>query len=175
MFVAIKFEIFTKRDVCDINFYYGKPCRNYISNNVLMDNRLLSRKQKFFDNANQNITPVIDTDQIFLSTEERNIDSHVKKHQKIITNNKNKIETQFNVISEALNYTVSSILNNFHNLLNVFNVNNNEIMNELGNLQDKIALSPGAVNPLFKAINPTIASVTAPLQKLYQSFNQPVY
>jgi hypothetical protein len=169
LFVAIKFEIFNKRDVCDINYYYGKPCRNYISNNVLLDNRLLSRKQNFFENANENVTPVMDTDQLFLSAGERNINSHIKKHQKIITDNKDAVKTQFNVISEALNYTVSTIINNFNNILNVFNINNKEILNELGSLKEKISLSPGAINPLFQTITP----ITAPLQKLYRSLNSP--
>lgn len=167
LFSAIKFEIFNKRDVCDINYYYGKPCRNYISNNVLLDNRLLSRKQNYFDNANQNITPVMDTDQLFLSVGERNINSHVKKHQKIITDNKDAIKKQFNTVTEGLTYTVSTILNNFSNLLNVFNINNREISKELGSLQEKISLSPGAINPLLQ----TIAPITAPLQKLYNSLN----
>lgn len=167
LFSAIKFEIFNKRDVCDINYYYGKPCRNYISNNVLLDNRLLSRKQNYFDNANQNVTPVMDTDQLFLSVGERNINSNVKKHQKIITDNKDAIKKQFNTVTEGLTYTVSTILNNFSNLLNVFNINNREISKELGSLQEKISLSPGAINPLFQ----TIAPITAPLQKLYNSLN----
>lgn len=167
LFVAIKFEVFNKRDVCDINYYYGKPCRNYISNNVLLDNRLLSRKQKFFDNANQNVTPVMDTDQLFLSTEERNINSHIKTNKKIITDNKNAVQTQFNTVSEGLTYTVSTIVNNFNNLLNVFNINNNQILNELGTLKEKINLSPGVIDPLFQ----TMAPVTAPLQKLYRSLN----
>jgi hypothetical protein len=165
LFSAIKFEIFNKRDVCDINYYYGKPCRNYISNNVLLDNRLLSRKQNYFDNANQNVTPVMDTDQLFLSVGERNINSHVKKHQKIITDNKDAIKKQFNTVTEGLTYTVSTILNNFSNLLNVFSINNIKISDELGSLQEKISLSPGAINPLLQ----TIAPITAPLQKLYNS------
>jgi hypothetical protein len=169
LFAAIKFEIFNKRDVCDINFYYGKPCRNYISNNVLLDNRLLSRKQNFFDNANQNVTPTMDTDQLFLSVEERNINSHIKKHEKLISDNKDTVKTQFNAMTEALTYTVSTILNNFSNLLNVFNINNKEILNELGMLKEKISLSPGAINPLFQTISP----ITAPLQKLYRSLNSP--
>jgi hypothetical protein len=169
LFAAIKFEIFNKRDVCDINFYYGKPCRNYISNNVLLDNRLLSRKQNFFDNANQKVTPVMDTDQLFLSVEERNINSHIKTNEKLISDNKDAVKTQFNTISEALTYTVSTMLNNFSNLLNVFNINNKEILNELGSLNEKISLSPGAINPFLQTISP----VTAPLQKLYRSLNSP--
>lgn len=169
LFSAIKFEIFNKRDVCDINYYYGKPCRNYISNNVLLDNRLLSRKQGFFQNANQNVIPVMDTDQLFLSVGERNINSHIKKHQKIIKDNKDAVKTQFNTVTEGLTYTVSTILNNFSNLLNVFNINNKEILNELGSLQEKISLSPSAINPLFQ----TVAPITAPLQKLYRSLNSP--
>jgi hypothetical protein len=167
--VAIKFEIFNKRDVCDINFYYGKPCRNYISNNVLLDDRLLSRKQNFFDNANQNITPIMDTDQTFLSAGERNINSHIKKHEKIITDNKEAVKSQFNTVTKGLTYTVSTILNNFTNLLNVFNINNKEILNELGTLKEKVSLSPGAINPLLQTISP----VTADLQKLYRSLNSP--
>lgn len=169
LFAAIKFEIFNKRDVCDINYYYGKPCRNYISNNVLLDNRLLSRKQGFFQNANQNVTPVMDTDQLFLSAGERNVNSHVKKHQKIITDNKDAITKQFNAVTEGLTYTVSTILNNFSNLLKVFKINNIKISDELGSLQEKITLSPGAINPLLQ----TIAPITAPLQKLYNSLKSP--
>ena len=172
LFSAIKFEIFNKRDVCDINYYYGKPCRNYISNNVLLDNRLLSRKQNYFDNANQNVTPVMDTDQLFLSVGERNINSHVKKHQKIITDNKDAIKKQFNTVTEGLTYTVSTILNNFSNLLSVFNSNNKEIskeiiLKELGGLQEKISLSPGAINTFFQ----TIAPITAPVKKLQNLYN----
>jgi hypothetical protein len=76
----------------------------------------LSRKQGFFQNANQNVTPVMDTDQLFLSAGERNVNSHVKKHQKIITDNKDAITKQFNAVTEGLTYTVSTILNNFSNL-----------------------------------------------------------
>jgi hypothetical protein len=109
----------------------------------------------------------MDTDQLFLSVGERNINSNVKKHQKIITDNKDAIKKQFNTVTEGLTYTVSTILNNFSNLLNVFNINNREISKELGSLQEKISLSPGAINPLFQ----TIAPITAPLQKLYNSLN----
>lgn len=169
LFIAVKFEVLNKRDQCDINFYYGKPCRNYITNNVLMDPRFKSAKQEFFYNANQNITPIMDTESTFLSVDERNIANHVKKHRNMLDTNKQTIQTQFQTLSSALNYTVSSILNNFNNLLQVFNVNNVDLLNGLGNLQEQIGSSPGGIKPLFSFMQPTIASSTAPLQKLYNS------
>jgi hypothetical protein len=114
----------------------------------------------------------MDTDQLFLSVGERNINSHVKKHQKIITDNKDAIKKQFNTVTEGLTYTVSTILNNFSNLLSVFNSNNKEIskeiiLKELGGLQEKISLSPGAINTFFQ----TIAPITAPVKKLQNLYN----
>lgn len=169
LFIAVKFEVLNKRDQCDVNFYYGKPCRNFITNNVLMDNGLQSAKQKFFNNANENITPVLDTNAIFSSIEERNISDNEKKHTNVLNLNKSTIQGQFQTISQALNYTVSTILENFNGLLNVFKVNNTDLLNGLGKLKQKIAYSPGAINPIINLMKPTIASSTAPLQKLYQS------
>jgi hypothetical protein len=131
-----------------------------------LDNRLLSRKQQFFDNANQNVTPVMDTDQLFISTGERNINSHIKKNKKIITDNKDMVKTQFDILSEGLTYTVSTMLNSFNNLLDVFNINNIKISDELGTLKEKISLSPGAMNTFFQTITPITAPINARVQKL---------
>lgn len=169
LFVAIKFEVLNKRNECDINFYYGKPCRNYIANNVLTDHRLVSSKQQFFDNANQKITPTLDTDGTFINVDEKNINNNIKKHEKKLSENKDTVQSQFQKVSEAMNYTVSSILDNFNGLLNIFNVNNMDILNGFNNLQQRVSSSPGAINPIVNVIRPTIASTTAPLQKLYQS------
>jgi hypothetical protein len=171
--VAIKFEVLNKRDECDINFYYGKPCRNYITNNVLTDHRLQSAKQNFFNNANQNVTPILDIEGTFSSIGERNIANNIKKHGDMLNSNKLAIQSQFQTISQALNYTVSSILENFNGLLNIFNVNNTDILNGLSNLQQQIGATPGAINPILDFVKPTIVSSTAPLQKLYQSLTSP--
>lgn len=169
LFVAVKYEVLNKRDECDINFYYGKPCRNYITNNILMNDRVQSAKQKFFENTDQKIVPVLDTEGAFLSVDERNIADHKKKQKNILNSKKETVQTQFQTVSHALNYTVSSILENFNSLLNVFTINNNDILKGLGNLQQQIGTSPGAINQALNFIKPTITSSTAPLQKLYQS------
>jgi hypothetical protein len=173
LFVAVKFEVLNKRDECDINFYYSKPCRNYIANNVLTDHRLSSAKRKFFNNSNEEVTPVLDTESIFLSVGERNIDDHIKKHNTMLTSNKETIQTQFNNISKALNYTISSILENFNSVLKMFSVNNSDILNGFEKLKEQIGSSPGAIKPILNFIEPTIATSTAPLQKLYQSLTSP--
>jgi hypothetical protein len=173
LFVAIKFEILNKREVCDINFYYSKPCRNYIANNVLMDHRLVSTKRGFFDNANQKITPVLDIEGTFSSAGERSINKNIIKHEKELSSNKNIVQTQFQTISEALNYTISSIMDNFNSLLNVFNINNSDILKGFGKLNETVKSTPGAIKPILDIVGPTIASSTAPLQKLYQSLTTP--
>jgi hypothetical protein len=173
LFIAVKFEVLNKRNECDINFYYGKPCRNYITNNILTDNRLISAKQQFFNNTDQKITPTMDTDATFASIEERNIGDHIKKNTKMLNNNKSKIQSQFQAISQALNHTFSTILGNFSGLLNTFNINNSDILNGMGNLQQQLGSTPGAIKPILNFMKPTIASSIAPLQKLYQSLTSP--
>jgi hypothetical protein len=173
LFVAIKYEVLNKRNECDINFYYGKPCRNYIANNVLTDHRLVSAKRQFFDNANQKITPTLDTEGTFINVDEKNINNNIKKHEQKLSENKDTVQSQFQKVSEAMNYTVSSIFDNFNGLLNIFNVNNMDILNGFNDLQQRVSSSPGAINPIINIIRPTIASTTAPLQKLYQSLTTP--
>lgn len=173
LFIAVKFEVLNRRNECDINFYYGKPCRNYITNNILMDNRLKSAKQQFFNNADQNVTPIMETDATFASIEERKIADNLKKNNKMLNTNKSKVQGQFQTMSQALNYTFSTILENFSGLLNTFNINNADILNGLGNLKQQLGSTPGAINPILNFMKPTIASSTAPLQKLYQSLTSP--
>jgi len=169
LFVAVKFEVLNKRDECDINFYYGKPCRNYITNNVLTDSRLLPSKKNFFQNANANITPILDTNNTFSAAEENQINNNIKKHEKLLNVNKQTIQSQFQNLSQALTYTVSTILENFNSILNTFNINNNDVLGGLQKLKEKVNSSPNAIMPIMNIVNPTIASTTAPLKKLYQS------
>jgi hypothetical protein len=127
-------------------------------------------KQKFFDNANTTITPNLDTEIEFSTIEDKNITSHVKKHEKAITGNKKNLQSTFQSITQEVNKTVMSILENFNSVLNTFNIGNGDILAGLNNLTEKLSSSPSNSNPIIDSIAPAIASTTAPLKKLYQSF-----
>jgi hypothetical protein len=167
LYLAIKFEVLNKRNQCDLTFYYGKPCRDLIENNVFNDSKFKMSKHNFFDNVNQNVNPVLNTKTMFSGFNQKTIDKNIKTHDAAVKQSSTDAKSQFQVLSDALNYTVASILGNLNTVVQTFTFQNEDLVNGIDSLTQNLQ-TPGS-SPIISAIKPTVASTVAPLQKLYKS------
>jgi hypothetical protein len=119
LFVAIKYEVLNTRNQCDVRYYYGRGCRNKISESILLDPRFLDYKSKYFDTVNAKITPTLDTNGVFMDAENRNIDLNEKKHEASIEKAKGDFVSQFKKVSDALHSMIGSVLGNIKGILNL--------------------------------------------------------
>ena len=166
MYLAIKFEILNKRNKCDVRYYYSKPCRNEIANNILFDPTFLDYKKRYFTNIETNISPNLDTTISFSEVESRKIDKNETVHKAKVENATSDVKSQFQIAADSLQVVVASILGNLNSVVNAFTIQNTDILSGLTNLKDQLPTPSGAI---ADALNPSVAKIVSPLQKLYKS------
>ena len=53
MYLAFKYEVYNKQNICDPMFYYGKPCNNMMANMMLNNSDFAYSKQNFYQSLDK--------------------------------------------------------------------------------------------------------------------------
>ena len=150
LFIILKYEWLNKNNLCDPMYYYGKSCRNTISQNILLDPDFLKKKRDFYNNRD-NINKTLGTD--------------VEQIQDINQNVDNKMEEIRNLNKHLGNIKdlFSNTLANFQSVTNV-----KEMPSYLIDFKNNVQTIASEM------ATPAMAPYAVPLTKLYNSLKETV-
>jgi len=170
LYLILQYELFNRQARCDPRFYYGKACKNAISESILMDPTFLKKKKSFY-NASTKINKDI-------TKNEGEIDSDASKIENanelsspaFIEDSAKKVDS----ITDQLNAIKSSYLGNPDNKVRESILQlNSSFLNELKDLPVRLK----EIQDMFTngVILPSSAKLIDALQKLYKSVNDKTF
>lgn len=172
LYWIFKYESNNRKGICDPRFYYGDACRNLQSNKMLLHPEFLTMKKSYYDRVAKFNEKTKEYEGVRERTQEgkddleqasdniqSNLDSNTAFGKDSVDELK-KISTISQLIASKYLGNMKSLLENApKELLD----NLRELPIQIGELKNQIQAT---------IINPTFASYTAPMQKLYKSLTE---
>lgn len=171
MYLAFKYEVYNKQNICDPMFYYGKPCNNMMANMMLNNSDFVYSKQNFYQSLDKYDPQtgqftgakktIQDAEQTINDSSEPAIQKIMQKNEDFIKNNNAEISNMTSLLQLlSLKYlgNVEENIEHAKDLPPSVQSQLKDIPNELQNLRDLVKES--LVDPLY-------TRYSAPLKKLY--------
>ena len=175
LYLIFKYEYYTRLDICDPMFYYGKPCVNQNSNLILKDPKFIALKKIYYDTVSKYNDKTYKYEGVRQTTQEgkakienadKYIEDNLKQNEDFIKNSVSEIDkltTICNLITSKYLGNIGSILNNIHSAPDYVLDSIRGLPEHLAQL--RLQIEESLDNPYFK-------QYSSPLQKLYRSLTE---
>lgn len=169
LYTILKYEKYNRQDICDPMFYYGKPCLNERTKQILFNPKFLERKKEYYDSVAKynkltrkydGVRPRTAADKELIDNAEDEIDNNLKSNQDFGELNVDEIQKLTTITQLIASKYLGNMKTFFENAPSELIDGVRDLPQQLGELKEQIQSS---------IVNPVFSSYTAPLQKLYKS------
>lgn len=172
LYLAFKYEYYNRLNHCDPMFYYGKPCQNEYSNELLFNPEFLEFKKKYYEivakydekkNEYEGVRENTMKNKQSVEESEEAINENIESNYefgKDSLNEMKKMVTIVNLITTKYLGNLEEVLSNIQNAPKYVLENLQKLSFDLAQLRGQI--EEASKDPYFKKF-------TSPLSKLYKS------